>query len=53
MLIIISLDSVFFIFPYVFHFMGWFCFKCYDSIKKLTSKNNVSILYIRRNFSDL
>ncbi|CAD8164633.1 unnamed protein product [Paramecium pentaurelia] len=40
MLIIISLDSVFFIFPYVFHFIGWFCFKCYDAIKKITSKNN-------------
>ncbi|CAD8065173.1 unnamed protein product [Paramecium primaurelia] len=40
MLIIISLDSVFFIFPYVFQFIGWFCFKCYDAIKKITSKNN-------------
>ncbi|CAD8075480.1 unnamed protein product [Paramecium sonneborni] len=40
MLIIISLDSAFFIFPYVFHFIGWICLKSYDAIKKLTSKNN-------------
>ncbi|CAD8088012.1 unnamed protein product [Paramecium sonneborni] len=48
MLIIISLDSAFFIFPYIINFIGWICLKSYDAIKKLTSKNNKLIRSLKK-----